>query len=128
MKREIKLRIWDSGDSKMKYADMEHFDDMIGFRFEHKSPAADIGLAPIEIMQFTGMRCIKSGAEIYERDICKTDTGFIGVVEWDNDYAGWVIDDKKDDGEDGDYETLEKIGNVYEHPELLTQQSINNEK
>lgn len=34
-KREIKFRAWDSDQQQMFQGEVEQFDDMLGFRFEH---------------------------------------------------------------------------------------------
>ena len=62
------FRVFDHGDNRMRYAEIEHFDDMFGFRFEHKSPAADMGDAEIEIMQYSGLKGLRE-KKIFHKDI-----------------------------------------------------------
>ena len=122
MSREIKFRIFDKGDNKMKYADIEHFDDMFGFRFEHKSFEADGEPDMIELMQSTGLKDSR-GIEIYEGDIIKKTYGAsipVFTVAWHDARAMFIQ-------HDGYNEALfhlapanmKVIGNIYENPDLL---------
>ena len=118
--RPIKLRAYDKNKSfnKMSYAKIEHFDDMLGFRFEHfESEPEDL-----VFMQYTGCEDRK-GQGIYEGDIIKEYT------TEDEYFLTEVIYTKgcfmgKEPGYDPEYPIYdfsggEVIGNIYENPELL---------
>ena len=86
---------------------------------------------PETVGQYTGLKD-KNGKEIFEGDILKTDE-FIGVVEYNDIVAASVV--KINDSTDSYYhwsflnegditrnsqlQYTEKIGNIYENPELL---------
>ena len=121
-KNEIEIRIWDKGDNKMKYADIEHFDDMVGFRFEHKSIEADGEPDMIEIMLFSG-RLDEDRKKIFDGDICSNE-----VAKWEIIFHTGCFCGKRIGGSDGTQNThlalrairgLRIIGNIYETPELL---------
>lgn len=77
--------------------------------------------------QFTGLKDI-NGKEIYEGDVCKIYFNYcsdkIGVVYFEN--GCFYVDDKHPSGNlplksfrEGENNTLEVIGNIYDNPELL---------
>ena len=147
MKREIKFRVWEKYDSKMSYSDMELFDDMIGFRFNHFGIEVD-GFDDIELMQFTGLKD-KNGKEIYEGDVVRElreDWSFTDGWEkedkrWEDEslfnpmpmkevmrdvvtmtrFPGFWLEHESFGYEGEDLvspESCEVIGNIYENPEL----------
>ena len=86
---------------------------------------------PETVGQYTGLKD-KNGKKIFEGDILKTDK-FIGVIEYNDIVAAFVV--KINDSTDNYYhwsflnegditrnsqlQYTEKIGNIYENPELL---------
>lgn len=72
------------------------------------------------ISQFTGLKD-KNGKEIYEGDICKSNDGSVGVIEFDTGVLAFVrsIDDGKRGYQQRDWTDFEIIGNIYENPNLL---------
>ena len=119
--REIKFRIYDKTEKKMKLLDSI---------WNMPDPSYDFD----EIQQFTGL-FDKSGKEIYERDIVKYTRhddylmdSFVKKVLWNNELAtfgllsdsGFILPFSDHSELDIDVlPHLEVIGNIYENPELL---------
>ena len=77
------------------------------------------------LMQFTGLKD-KNGKEAYEGDLVSLWHEEIGEIYWDNRLSLWDLRRPKDksgfeetDWLEGELETGEIIGNIYENPELL---------
>jgi len=131
--RERKIRAWDDVAKKMYYGEMEQYDDMLGFRFEHFETEKPIYMDWLGIID-------KNGKDIYELDWVKFYGKFHGnkedrilLAEYANrcaaylfsdhpeDKAGWGLTfPKKDKYYDGDKaKFLEVAGNFFENKELL---------
>lgn len=148
MKREIKFRAWDKNRKKMSRVGAIEFIDRVEMRpgvsvFTHENNIrADhwIEMDACELMQYTGHKD-KNGKEIYEGDVVKRirlsfdfdkpesddeiRTEEISFIEYRN--AGfWVA--KENFGWEGenlwDWDKLEIIGNIHEHPHLLTSSTL----
>lgn len=136
MKREIKFRAWDSKSKKMLESFDVSQDGYVGIvnMFETHEPIYDAVL-----LQYTGQKD-KNGKEIYEGDIIEALSLFKLTPEFKikgkilfNERGYWVAEEinpkyseqeylyelTKQDG-DGTIR-CEIIGNIYEHPHLLTQ-------
>lgn len=131
MNREIKFRAWNKGVKKMVLVTRIDWNttgnsidpgiwSLEGIEQVKSTDGKDrndyVQQEDFILMQYTGLKD-KSGKEIYEGDIIKTEGGALGVVKWRhfgfeqdmiNTLGWWVIQ------EDG-----EIIGNIYENPELL---------
>lgn len=136
--REIKFRVWDeylkrlSGPQGLQVSIRNGVIEHISQRFEDGYGSSEWGSSkqPLDqnryrLMQFTGLKD-RNGVEIYEGDILGTvpiNTSIAhGVVEWWNgcfytkhrtgEQFAILLNDVSD--------ICEVIGNVYEHPQLLT--------
>lgn len=127
MNRIIKFRAWDTSGEKSYMLGGYELSDAI---FNHK----DVRSLPL--MQFTGLHD-KNGKEIYEGDMVKHfESEGYGVVkflscsfmvEWIgqdcySDLLGWYNFKRGAASKPEDYEV---IGNVFENPELLNKETMN---
>lgn len=123
--REIKFRAWNGSYMiGSEYGDWISFDGIpyTGASIHYDTPNTEIEKAKDYIlMQFTGI-LDKNGKEIYESDIVLMD-GQRGVIEW---LGSAMLHQSKEDKTkfvvgwsflDSDCEVL---GNIFEHPELLS--------
>ncbi len=115
--REIKFRAWDKKEKKMFYFDIFEISASGAVCGEGEN-CCDITYPYIILMQYIGLKD-KNGKEIYEGDIIlkfikgNTEIKFDPFeVRWHPITCGWNITGKR-----GHY--YEKIGNIYENPELL---------
>jgi len=96
---------------------------------EDKEIHIDIQPDKCEVMQFTGLKD-SHGKEIYEGDIVSDHIG-VGVIEYVEKYAAFRINYQNmeckwfyDYTLDGERESIEVIGNIYENPELIREDII----
>ena len=145
--RVIKFRVWDSKNKIMSYqnedGDYAFIDGHEPVRSDQSLACILSGLIPDLLpMQFTGLED-KNKKEIYEGDICEqitpNHTKIKMVCRWGTFQramdTGWTVDIsgfcfERSDGllalpivknwmGKHDLETLEVIGNIYQHPELI---------
>ena len=124
MNRNLKFRVFDKHDNRIKYADLEWFDDMFGFRFGHRGFEEEDD-SDVIIMQFTGLHD-KNGKEIYEGDILDFGNKNYVPVVFDNgcfnvfdEPLGWDFDSEEIPVKTN-FNYCEIVGNIYENPELLS--------
>lgn len=138
MKREIKFRVWDKSKKIMRNGVDIKYSATLGaracyatpnsFLFYYSKPEDEI------LMQFTGFRDDATEIEIYEGDIIKTLNGQVkhAVITFhDAAFFYKEIQTPEEIEHFGENEvellhwiankiSVEVIGNIYEHPELLT--------
>lgn len=128
MQREIKVRVWDKGNSEWRYYLVSRLVDGLDLGSIYHIDHSKTGL-------FTGLKD-KNGNEIYEGYIVRcewtrVDAEYeddimqrIGVLEYDTPNAEWhvvfVSGSISIAGMHDLNAELEVIGNIYENPELLT--------
>lgn len=122
--KTIKFRIWD-GTEMIEWNTLKDFDNP---DYIFNNTANEVW----EVMQFTGLHD-KNGKEIYEGDIVRypvnipesLESHSIAEVKWKADSFGLsnakVIE--KSTVTFYEWSELEIIGNIYEHPHLLTKEN-----
>ena len=124
--REIKFRAWDSETEEMYYTgesfDIIFYFDSEGIVAERVTEDETEKLEHLEYMAYTGLKD-KNGKEIYEGDIVKhaTDEGVYKVIFEDGGF--YVKNLFEYDFQTINEYPLEVIGNIYENPELLEEES-----
>lgn len=125
--REIKFRAWDSWWGKMYYFDFTKNieatpdDELKGLWILHEEGSVYAIQDKIKIMQFTGLKD-KDCVEIYDGDIVRVMDSTFAIVKYSDDRGAYYLDCGKKIGDVGlicQYDTIKRVGNVYETPELL---------
>ncbi len=127
--RPIKFRAWSRQEKEMVYAEPCEFDKSIWSRTDDKIP----------LMQFTGLHD-KTGKEIWEGDVVDDGDG-AAIVEWLPGHCSFVLKPLWENPEHSYYwfnkgtfspkdanrtklTETEVLGNIYEHPQLLSDQKL----
>ena len=123
MNRVIKFRAWIKDSEVM--IDQSDFQDFAmvsngdGFGVIDKAEGNDwLPEDRFVLMQFTGLHD-KSGKEIYEDDVVKTNYGKIGRVVYHVERAAFIIHDPNHFNEMLYQGEVEVIGNIYENETIL---------
>lgn len=121
----MRFRVWDKKAERMYYH--EHYIDNNGVVYSLDSQSTYITDNPDLLALYDTGRRDRKGKEIYEGDICKNlSNGYIFVIEWNEDFAGFravnplydgsvgapVVD--ADFNENFDSRNYEVVGNRYE--------------
>ena len=118
--REIKFRAWDGTEGKMLRhpVELKQLLRQISDRNDNSLGGDAIRRHELDWMQYTGLKD-RNGVEIYDDDIVRFNgfrengDDFIAVIEFKfNSFVGWFL-----------HKDFEVIGNIYENPELLKEQT-----
>ena len=121
--REVKYRVWDKENKEMIPWERLHIEFEDGFTtiWIPENKAVKKALLDFELMQYTGLKD-KNGIEIYEGDVVRVMDSTLATVKYSDDRGAYYLDCEKKIGDVGlicQYDTIKRVGNVYETPELL---------
>lgn len=122
MNRTLKFRAWITVDIDDDDNDIKEM--TYDLAFTRHEPINDLLAKQEHIMQFTGL-CDKNGKEIYEGDYIQWKNTRNYIVEWADDLSCFSLVENDEIRmayglykEEAHLYTI--IGNIYEHPHLLT--------
>lgn len=114
--REIKFRAWDKTFKKM-VAGPHVLSEGVWISYHYDPPSrGELEYQGFEVMQYTGLKD-KNGVPIFEGDVIISEKKSPQAVKSLIDF--WALDMKDEIMPEGSLNTIEVLGNIYEHPELL---------
>ena len=129
--RDIKFRAWDTENKEMlKVQELDFEDTFYGGRLSIRVDMYNdyFDMEDMILMQYTGLKD-KNGKEIYEGDIVKFRfkedreefPDLIGYIEYQSTFAAFRIMSNQGSFKIDitEIKFIEKIGNIYDNPELL---------
>ncbi len=129
--REYKFRCWDTENKEMlKVQELDFEDTFYGGRLSIRTDKYNdyFDMEDMVLMQYTGLKD-KNGKEIYEGDIVKFRfkedreefPDLIGYIEYQSTFAAFRIMSNQGSFKIDitEIKFIEKIGNIYDNPELL---------
>lgn len=127
--REIKFRVWDLETRTMYSVEDIRLRGCKTVILQHNRKRR-VPLYSICLMQYTGVKD-KNGVEIYEGDIIRGHTGRYQVdcvVRWSMGNCGFIAEPTITDRtylclNPGSTKSYEVIGNIYENPELVSNET-----
>lgn len=98
----------------------------IGYIFDERNGVIEdfdiVEVIPDTLCQYTGL-VDKNGKRIWENDIVRNEEGDIGVVQWFEEHAAFMIWNKTKNCvcylAENDFSKIEIVGNEFDNPELL---------
>ena len=128
--REIKFRAWDWVEKQMCPVIVADFQDTQAKLFCRLPKSGTQGNISADLMQYIGAKD-KNGVEIYEGDVIRENTGEKYrdyVVRWSDGKCGFIADTKAlckvfPCLNQGTAKYLEVVGNIYENPELVNNET-----
>ena len=120
--REILFKAKRKDNGKWVEGDAIHEPIGMSIRHEKNGMSVRVPVDPDTLCQYTGLTD-KNGQKIWENDIVRNEEGDIGVVQWFEQHAAFMIWNKTKNCvcylAENDFSKIEIVGNEFDNPELL---------
>ena len=120
--REILFKAKRKDNGKWVEGDAIHEPIGMSTRHEKNGMSVRVPVDPDTLCQYTGLTD-KNGQKIWENDIVRNEEGDIGVVQWFEEHAAFMIWNKTKNCvcylAENDFSKIEIVGNEFDNPELL---------
>ena len=120
--REILFKAKRKDNGKWVEGDAIHEPIGMSIRHEKNGMSVRVPVDPDTLCQYTGLTD-KNGQKIWENDIVRNEEGDIGVVQWFEERAAFMIWNKTKNCvcylAENDFSKIEIVGNEFDNPELL---------
>nr|DAJ14544.1 MAG TPA: YopX protein [Siphoviridae sp. ctdzB12] len=120
--REILFKAKRKDNGKWVEGDAIHEPIGMSIRHEKNGMSVRVPVDPDTLCQYTGLTD-KNGQKIWENDIVRNEEGDIGVVQWFEEHAAFMIWNKTKNCvcylAENDFSKIEIVGNEFDNPELL---------